>query len=55
MLTVELRERNLSGFPKPKELFHTLLELMMMMMIMMMRFHIIDARGFASGFKSNRM
>ena len=26
-----------------------------MMMIMMMRFHIIDARGFALGFKSNRM
>ena len=25
------------------------------MMIMMMRFHIIDARGFALGFKSNRM
>ena len=29
--------------------------MMMMMMIMMMRFHIIDARGFALGFKSNRM
>ena len=57
MLTVELKKRNLSGSPKRKELFHRLLELMMMMMMMtmMMRFHIIDARGFALGFKSNRM